>query len=77
MKRKKKGGPTIPSLTYCAFLRRWTPGRLKRWRTKHKLTQEQAAERLKTNLRTLQNWEIDRNVPSELHFRAIPALARI
>ncbi len=37
--------------------------RLKRFRAEHGLTQVQAAEQLGIPLRTLQNWEISRNVP--------------
>src|SRR5713226_6310198 len=36
---------------------------LKAWRSTHKLSQSQAAERLGVPLKTLQNWEIARTKP--------------
>ncbi len=36
---------------------------LKAWRTAHRLSQSQAADRLGVPLKTLQNWEIARTKP--------------
>lgn len=40
--------------------------RLKEWRSKHSLTQEQAAKRLKISVFSLRNWEQEYRRPSRL-----------
>jgi len=47
---------------------------LKRWREAKGFTQQDAAKHLGVSLRTLQNWEIARNMPRGFGLKAIVEL---
>lgn len=44
---------------------------LRAWRKAHRLSQSEAALRLRCNIDTLQNWEQDRRTPSGFARRAL------
>lgn len=46
---------------------------LKDYRERHRFTQEDAAKHLGVSVRTLQNWEIARNMPRGFGLRALVA----
>ena len=46
---------------------------VKRWRAKNGFTQQDAAAHLGISVRTLQNWEIARNMPNGYGLKAILA----
>jgi transcriptional regulator with XRE-family HTH domain len=46
---------------------------LQRWRAKNGFTQQDAADHLGISIRTLQNWEIARNMPNGYGLKAILA----
>jgi DNA-binding transcriptional regulator YiaG len=46
---------------------------LKDYRERRKITQEDAAKHLDVSVRTLQNWEIARNMPRGFGLRALVA----
>ncbi len=46
---------------------------LQRWRAKNGFTQQDAADNLGISIRTLQNWEIARNMPNGYGLKAILA----
>jgi len=51
--------------------------RLQRWRTKMGFTQQQAADHLGISVRTLQNWEIARNMPTGYGLKALLAELKV
>jgi len=46
---------------------------IQRWRAKHGYTQQDAAAHLGISVRTLQNWEIARNMPKGYGLKALLA----
>ena len=42
----------------------WLPAKLKKWRDKHKLTQDEARAHLRVSLGTYRNWEQGRKPPA-------------
>ena len=46
---------------------------IQRWRVKKGFTQQDAADHLGISIRTLQNWEIARNMPSGYGLKALLA----
>lgn len=46
---------------------------LKAWRKRAKLSQSQAAVKLETTIKTLQNWEHGRNIPNALATESLRA----
>ena len=46
---------------------------VQRWRAKNGFTQQDAADHLGISIRTLQNWEIARNMPNGYGFKALLA----
>ncbi len=58
--------PKVPPITSEQFARL-----LKDYRERHQLTQNEAAAKLGVSVRTLQNWEIARNMPRGFGLRAL------